>query len=113
MSTNFVTTPDGYLEPKIGASGFASRPATTVVALFEATAKKHGSANAMALKRPTGGKVPEQWKFWSWKQYRDDCVRFAKTLLHLGVDKWNVVNILGFNSVSWALEPLWHAAAPL
>ena len=96
----YVCVPDGYLEPRIGASGFAAKPATTVVAMFDATTKKHGTANAMALKRPVGGKVPDAWKFWTWSDYRADCIKFAKTLLHLGVDRWNVVNILGFNSVS-------------
>ena len=100
MSKPYVCTPDGYLEPKIGASGFAAKAATTVPALFSATAKKHATLNAMALKRPVGGVVPDKWKFWTWKEYHDDCIKFAKTLLHLGVDKWNVVNILGFNSVS-------------
>jgi len=70
--------------------------------MLEATATKHSTVNAMALKRPIGGKVPDQWKFWTWKEYRDDCMRFAKTLVHLGVDKYTVVNILGFNSVSHA-----------
>lgn len=100
MSKPYVCVPDGYLEPKIAEDGFGSIPATSLVALFQATANKHPNEKALALKRPVGGIIPEQWKFWTWKEYHDDCVRFAKTLVHLGVSKWHVVNILGFNSVS-------------
>jgi long-chain-fatty-acid--CoA ligase ACSBG len=101
--SNYVTVPDGYLEPKIAASGFAAEPAKTVVEVFEATVQKHGSRPALALKRPVGGKVPDAWKFWTWKEYHNDCRRFAKTLLHLGLEKWAVVNILGFNSPEWLI----------
>lgn len=56
-NTPYVCRPDGYLEPKIGSSGLAAVPAKTVIEQFEETVAKHGSRNAMALKRPVDGKV--------------------------------------------------------
>ena len=53
----FTTTPDGYLEPKIGSSGYSALPAKTVIEQFKDTKAKHGSKNAMALKRPENGEV--------------------------------------------------------
>lgn len=37
---------------------------------------------------------------WTWKKYWDDCFAFAKTLVHLKVGAYKVINIIGFNSVS-------------
>lgn len=54
-SEHWVTEPTGYLEPKMGygiPGGYGSIPAITVVKRFAATAAKHPTANAMALKRP-------------------------------------------------------------
>lgn len=42
-----------------------------------------------------------EWKMWTWKEYYDDCMRFAQTLHSLGVDMHGVVNVIGFNHPSW------------
>ena len=51
-----------------------------------------------------GGKVPTEWKFWTWTDYWNDCRKFAKALITLKVEKFGVVNIMGFNSVK--LSPI-------
>ena len=99
--TLWTTEPDGYLEPRLAPSGLGSKPPTTVLQLFASTAAKHATQKAMCLKRPVNGVIPADWQVWTWKQYYADCMLFAKTLLHLGVDSFHVVNILGFNSVSF------------
>ena len=38
---------------------------------------------------------------WTWKEYFDDCMRFAQSLHFLGVDIHGVVNVIGFNHPSW------------
>ena len=43
------------------------------------------------------------WKYWTWKQYYDDCDKFAKTLIHLNVESFGIVNIIGFNSPEWLI----------
>ena len=56
----------------------------------------------MALKRaPAGGKPPKDWQIWTWKDYWLDSRKFAKALHSLKVDKFGIVNVLGFNSPEW------------
>jgi long-subunit acyl-CoA synthetase (AMP-forming) len=47
------------------------------------------------------GKIPKEWQIWTWSDYWNDCRKFAKALVSLGVDKFGVVNIMGFNSVTF------------
>jgi hypothetical protein len=49
--THWTTEPNGYLEPKIGKSGQAAVPAKTVIEIFQQTVAKHGTRNALYLKR--------------------------------------------------------------
>ena len=39
----------------------------------------------------------------TWKQYRDEVDAFGKALLSLGCDKFDAVNIIGFNSPQWLM----------
>jgi len=103
MAKYWVTEPDAYLEPCLTASGFGARPPKTVMEVFKTTKEKFGNRNAMALKRPVNNVVPSEWTFWTWDSYYNDCMRFAKTLIHLGADKFKIVNILGFNSPEWLI----------
>jgi long-chain-fatty-acid--CoA ligase ACSBG len=47
--------------------------------------------------------MPADWRIWTWQDYWNDCKKFAKCLMHLGVQPFEVVNILGFNSPEWLL----------
>lgn len=47
----WVTEPNGYLEPKIGATGFAATPAKTIVEIFQQCVAQHGDKKALFLKR--------------------------------------------------------------
>lgn len=40
---------------------------------------------------------------WTWKQFYDDSVSFAKSLNQIGVDPRKAINICGFNSAEWAI----------
>jgi long-chain-fatty-acid--CoA ligase ACSBG len=42
-----------------------------------------------------------QWKTWTWQQFKDGVDSFAKALLHVGCSKFDIVNIIGFNSPEW------------
>jgi long-chain-fatty-acid--CoA ligase ACSBG len=99
----WTTLPDGYLEPKIGTSGEASKPAKTVIEVFKKTVANFGSENALALKRAAtpGDALPTEYKFWTWQEYYDDSLRFAKALFAIDVPLFGIVNILGFNSPEW------------
>ena len=47
--------------------------------------------------------MPKEWQIWTWSDYWNDSRKFAKALVSLGVDKFGVVNIMGFNSVIFYL----------
>lgn len=40
----------------------------------------------------------------SWKEYIGKCDSFAKSLIALGVVRHKIINIIGFNHVSFPLE---------
>ena len=46
------------------------------------------------------GKIPEYWQYWTWREYWNDCIKFAKSLAYLKVESYHIINILGFNAVS-------------
>jgi len=105
MSTVWTTEPNGYVEPRVARGGAASIPAKTVIEVFRATVDKHGGERALCLKRkPEGGHLPTDWQVWTWRQYWDDCEKFAKSLIHLEVPNFAVTNILGFNSPEWFIS---------
>jgi long-chain-fatty-acid--CoA ligase ACSBG len=98
---HWVTEPHAVLTPKIEASGFAAIPAKTIIEVFRETVKKHGTRNAMASKPKVNGTVSAEWKYWTFAQYWEECVTFAKALVHLKVDSYKIINILGFNAPEW------------
>lgn len=105
MSQFWRTNPDDEIPIRLSQTGFGSKKPITLMDAFESTLNKFPNANAMALKRATtvGGEVPAQWKFWTYRQYYDDCTNFAKTLIFLNVSKYKIINIIGFNSPEWLI----------
>lgn len=102
-SRYWVTEPDQEMEVTL-STGFGALQAKTVAEVLTETVRKHGDRPALCLKRPVNGKVPAEWKTWTWNQYYSDSRRFAKTLIHLDVQPFHIVNILGFNSPEWILS---------
>lgn len=96
----WVTAADACVDIQMGTGQAANAP-TTVIDVFKNTVTKHGARPAMQVKIPVDGKVPVNWKVWTWQQYWDDCHRFAKSLVSLNVDPFKVINIIGFNSPEW------------
>lgn len=45
------------------------------------------------------GILPAEYTQMNYSQYWTECMKFAKSLVHLNVDPFKIVNILGFNSV--------------
>jgi long-subunit acyl-CoA synthetase (AMP-forming) len=41
------------------------------------------------------------WTSWTWKQYRDQVNAFGKALLSIGFERFDTINIMGFNSPEW------------
>lgn len=94
-------------------SGIASKegtPARTIIEIFKNVADQHGDRPALRVERPVpplnGNEWPpslpmKQWKCWTWKEYYNDVIWAAKSLLKIGVQQHDAVNIFGFNSPEW------------
>jgi len=94
-------------------SGIASKevtPARTIIEVFKNVVNKHGDRPALRVERPVpplnGKEWPpalpmEQWKCWTWKEYYTEVIKAAKSLLKIGVQQHDAVNIFGFNSPEW------------
>ena len=74
-----------------------------MVKLFANTVEKFPERNALAWKPPPVEGKSDDWKFWTWNEYYNDCQRFAKTLISLNIPMFHIVNILGFNSPEWII----------
>jgi len=51
---------------------------------------------------PYGGWEPE-WETWTMKEYYNDTLKAGKALMHLGIEQFDTVSIIGFNSPEWIL----------
>jgi len=99
---NFVATePDKCVQIRLGESGAAAVPPLTIVETFLNTVQKHGQRAALAQKKKINGVLEPNWKFWTWQEYWAECVKFAKSLIHLNVGMHKITNIVGFNSPEW------------
>jgi long-chain-fatty-acid--CoA ligase ACSBG len=102
-SRHWVTEPNQEIEISMG-QGFGGIQAKTVAEVLTNTVSKHGDSRALCLKRPVNGKVPDDWQVWTWNDYYRDARAFGKSLIHLDVQPFHIVNILGFNSPEWILS---------
>eukprot|EP00428_Durinskia_dybowskii_P074389 CAMPEP_0170405002 /NCGR_PEP_ID=MMETSP0117_2-20130122/26943_1 /TAXON_ID=400756 /ORGANISM="Durinskia baltica, Strain CSIRO CS-38" /LENGTH=656 /DNA_ID=CAMNT_0010662077 /DNA_START=51 /DNA_END=2018 /DNA_ORIENTATION=+ len=99
---HWVTEPDQEIEIKVDEKGYGSMKPITVIQALKNTVEKHGNCKAMASQTKVDGELTP-WKFWTWTDYYNDCMSFAKSLVFLKVDKFKIINILGFNAPAWLL----------
>jgi long-subunit acyl-CoA synthetase (AMP-forming) len=78
---------------------------TTVIEALEATARSHGSAPALRVKR--GG----AWQTTTWRQYRDEVFAAAAGLARLGLGAGGGVAVMGYNRPEWFVADLGAIAA--
>ncbi|RLN96132.1 hypothetical protein BBJ28_00023077, partial [Nothophytophthora sp. Chile5] len=81
-------------------SGVGARPAVTAPQAFQNTLAKYGSANALHFKKDG------EWQSYSFQTYYDKCRQFGKSLLHVGLERYQGVSIIGFNSPEWAIADI-------
>jgi long-chain-fatty-acid--CoA ligase ACSBG len=100
-----LATADVTQEVRIrkGEGEMANAPAKTVMQNFDAVVEKHGSKPALHQKVVSVGKSAAEtpWTSWTWKEYRENVDAFAKALLSLGFQRFDIINILGFNAPEW------------
>lgn len=99
----WVTEPSDYLEPRgVGVPGGTEHPARTIMEVFAETVETHPQRPALAAKYiSSAGKLQDDWKVWTWRQYYDDCRRFAKSVKFLDISPFKIISIQGFNSPEW------------
>jgi long-chain-fatty-acid--CoA ligase ACSBG len=90
---------------RMEASGAASFPPETVIEMLDANVAKNGDMPALKQKRvPVGSKASDvEYTTWTWKEYRAKIDAFAKSLMSLGFEKFDTINIIGFNSPEWSM----------
>jgi long-chain-fatty-acid--CoA ligase ACSBG len=90
---------------RLEASGPASHTPETVMQMLDANVAKNGDKPALKQKRvPVGAKASDvEYTTWSWKEYRAKIDAFAKSLMSLGFEKFDTINIIGFNAAEWSM----------
>jgi long-chain-fatty-acid--CoA ligase ACSBG len=85
----------------------------TVMDVFQKTAKKYASKPAIHQKVLSEGKTADEteWTTWTWKEYEEQVYAFAKALVSLGFEKFDTINIIGFNSPEWFMSNFGAIAA--
>lgn len=75
----------------------------TQVQLFDNIVAKYGDKPALHQKvvGPGASAADTPWTTWTWSEYRKNVDDFAKSLLHLGFNRFDTINIIGFNSPEW------------
>lgn len=95
-----VTRPDERVDIRMRSTGNGARPPKTFIDVFRKTVSENRHRDALKCKEKIDGKVTDKWKTWSWQDYWDDSISFAKSLIKLDINMHKIINIIGFNSVS-------------
>jgi len=95
--TYWATDINSYLEPKISSSGQGSIPAITIFDMLKTNVQKNPNKPALSFKREEAG----SFEVWSWGDYYEQIMKFAKSLIALGFQPFDCTNIIGFNSKEW------------
>jgi long-chain-fatty-acid--CoA ligase ACSBG len=97
----------------LAKDGIAGQNPKTVLRVFDATVQKFGTRPALYQKRykPGDDKKNVDWTIWTWQDYRDQVSLFGKALLTFGFQRFDIINIIGFNSPEWFIGNLGAIAA--
>ena len=97
---NFLWTTDYTVElpVRVKKSGPGSEQPYTLVEMWRRSLARFSHLAALSYEA-----APNLWKSITYKQYFDLAVAFAKSLIALGIYEYTAVNIIGFNSVEWAV----------
>lgn len=58
-----------------------------------------GAAHRLSFQNENAADV--DWTVWTWKEYRAKVDAFGRALLSVGLDRFDSVNIIGFNAPEW------------
>ncbi|XP_069480515.1 long-chain-fatty-acid--CoA ligase ACSBG1 isoform X2 [Ambystoma mexicanum] len=92
----WTTAADGKVKIRLGPS--CAQPPLTVHQMFKETVDKYGALNALASKKDG------TWEKITFSEYYQMSWQAAKSFLHLGLQRFHSVGILGFNSSEWFIS---------
>jgi len=109
----WVTEANGYREPRVGTEGPAAEAPRTVFAMIKDTVAKFPTRPAICFKEPVPGKSIDETNFstWTWSEYYQNIIQTAKSMIQLGLQPHDCINIIGFNSKEWFLSQFGAMAA--
>lgn len=87
--------PDGERPIKVAATGPASAKPITVVDLFQQAVSKYPDGEAIKVERN------KKWKSWTWTEYLNDVMCASRAFIKLGLQPFESVAIISFNSPEW------------
>ncbi|KAI6654317.1 Long-chain-fatty-acid--CoA ligase [Oopsacas minuta] len=97
---NWVTNPSDEVVIQVGKDGVAALPPRTIPDVFKEKCDQFGAAKALNVKRD--GK----WQSTTFTELYEQCMRVAKSLLAVGLKRFEGVSIMGFNSPEWIMAEL-------
>ena len=97
---NWLCEPNEEVRIKVGKEGLSALPPRTIPDLFKESCAKFGSNKMLNVKRE--GK----WESISTLQLYEQSMRVAKSLVAVGVKRFEGVSIMGFNSPEWMMSDL-------
>lgn len=104
LVTEDVWTCDKTLPVRIrtidSAASFLKQKPVCVMKVFLDSVEKFGSHAALAAK------IDGKWKTWTYEEYYEDVLKAAKALIALGLQRFDGVGIIGFNSPEWVIADL-------
>ena len=116
--TWWVTEPDAIAPERPSEPGDNS-PRRTVYEVFRETVRNNADVPAlyyMNLPNVSGAELDKAiaagvWSSWTWREYYDQCMQFARSLVAIDFQAHATVNILGFNHRRWLVADLGCIAA--
>mmetsp|Transcript_24945 Transcript_24945/g.34928 ORF Transcript_24945/g.34928 Transcript_24945/m.34928 type:complete len:654 (+) Transcript_24945:87-2048(+) len=106
-NTKFWTTdPSEDVPIRYGKDGLAALPAQTAIQALQGTVKRYG--NKLFLSQRKDANTVRRW---TWQEYYDSTMRFARACIHIGLKPAEAVGIIGFNSPEWFISDLGAIAA--
>ena len=101
--------PDEDLEIVYSSKGVGSRETMTITDMFDGAVAKGGNRKIFAVERPKKNSKGEQisdemeWNFISWKEFGQEVELISKAMIAIGIDPFDIVNLLGFCSPEYVM----------
>lgn len=94
------TLRNGTVKLRLSDKGPSSKKPYSIITMLNTAVQRMPNHNALAYKKD------KKWNYLTYRQYLDEVRTIAKAFIKLGLEEFNGVGIIGFNSVEWFLSDL-------